>query len=147
MSALLHVFTESRPVDLVIVIGELLVLLLIAYELVARAIHKRSVAKRLNELFYAIAEGQELQATARQIAGERSPGAGEWSHAVQEWIKVTRKTLEHCSAQAVISFMHDPDLTLTHLGSIAALSEYESLVLRLNNLRCIMEHPEAYFPR
>jgi len=105
------------------------------------------VAKRLNELFYAIAEGQELQATARQITDERSPDSGEWSRAVQEWIKVTRKTLEHCSAQAVISFMHDPDLTLTHLGSIAAPSEYESLVLRLNNLRCIMEHPEAYFPR
>jgi len=41
MSTLLQVFTESRPVDLVIVIGELLVLLLIAYELVARAVHNR----------------------------------------------------------------------------------------------------------
>lgn len=147
MSTFLHVFGESRPVDVVIVLGELLVMFMIAYELVGRAMHKRSVAKRLNELFYAIAEGQELQAVARQITDEPSPRAGEWSHAVQEWIKVTRKTLERCSAQAVISFMHDPDLTLSHLGSIAAASEYEALVLRLNNLRCIMEHPEAYFPR
>ena len=147
MNTFLHVFTESRPVDVMIAVGELLVLLMIAYELFARTMHKRSVARRLNDLFYAIAEGQELQATARQLRDERSSGAGEWSDAVQEWVKVTRKTLERCSAQAVISFMHDPDLTLTHVGSLAPLSEYESLVLRLNNLRSIMEHPEAYFPR
>ena len=147
MSAFIHVFTNSRPVDLLIVAGEILVLLLIAYELASRTLYKRSLSKRLNELFYAIAEGQELQATARQIRDEHSLYAEEWSEEVKEWIKVTRKTLERCSAQAVISFMHDPDLTLTHPGSIVPVSEYQSLVLRLNNLRSIMEHPEAYFPR
>ncbi len=146
MSTFLHVFTNSRPVDLMIVVGELLVLAIIAYELISRTIYRRSLARRLNELFYAIADGQELQAEARVTADESSFDPEEWSHKVSEWIKVTRKTLERCSAQAVISFMHDPDLTLKQ-GSIAPRSEYQSLVLRLNNLRSIMEHPEAYFPR
>jgi hypothetical protein len=107
--------------------------------------HKRAVAKRLMELFYAMAEGQELQAIAPHRTDERSASSGKWRQSVQQWITQTSKMLERCSAQAAISFIHNPDLTLTHPNGIAAPSEYESLVVRLNNLRGIIEHPDAYF--
>ena len=145
MNTLPHAFTEYRPVDMVILLVEFLVLLVIVCQLVARTMHKRAVAKRLMELFYAMAEGQELQAIAPHRTDERSASSGKWRQSVQQWITQTSKMLERCSAQAAISFIHNPDLTLTHPNGIAAPSEYESLVVRLNNLRGIIEHPDAYF--
>jgi hypothetical protein len=145
MNTFPHVFTEYRPVDMVILLLEFLVLLMIVCQLVARTMHKRAIANRLMELFYAMAEGQELQAIAPHRTDERSAGSGKWRQSVQEWITQTSKMLERCSAQAAISFIHNPDLTLTHPNGIAAPSEYDSLVVRLNNLRGIIEHPDAYF--
>jgi hypothetical protein len=145
MNTLPHLFAEYRPVDMVILLVEFLVLLMIVWQMGARTLHKRTVAKRLMELFYAMAEGQELQAIAPHRTDERSASSGKWRQSVQEWITQTGKVLERCSAQAAISFIHNPDLTLTHPNGIAAPSEYESLVVRLNNLRGIIEHPDAYF--
>jgi hypothetical protein len=145
MNTFPHVFPEYRPVDMVILLVEFLVLLMIVCQLVTRTMHKRTVARRLMELFYAMAEGQELQAIAPHRTDERSATSGKWRQSVQEWITQTSKMLERCSAQAAISFIHNPDLTLTHPNGIAAPSEYESLVVRLNNLRGIIEHPDAYF--
>ena len=145
MNTLPHLFAEYRPVDMMILLLEILVLLMIAGQVGARTLHKRTVNKRLMDLFYAMAEGQELQAIAPHRTDERSASSGKWRQSVQEWITQTSKMLERCSAQAAISFIHNPDLTLTHPNGIAAPSEYESLVVRLNNLRGIIEHPDAYF--
>ena len=145
MNTLPHLFAEYRPVDMMILLLEILVLLMIVGQVGARTLHKRTVNKRLMDLFYAMAEGQELQAIAPHRTDERSASSGKWRQSVQEWITQTGKMLERSSAQAAISFIHNPDLTLTHPNGIAAPSEYESLVVRLNNLRGIIEHTDAYF--
>jgi hypothetical protein len=147
MSALFRVLAYSQPIDVAILGVEVLVLLMLAYQQFTRITHKRRLDKQLSKLFYALAEGQELQAIAPDMIDEDSASLGRWKHAVRDWVDVTRKTLEGCSGNAVISFMHNPDLRLTHSGRINPRSDYESLIARLNNLRCIMEHMDAYFPR
>ena len=144
MSALFHVLAYSQPIDVAILGVEVLVLLMLAYQQFTRITHKRRLDRQLSRLFYALAEGQELQAIAPEKINEDSASFGKWKHAVRDWVDVTRKTLEDCSGNAVISFMHNPDLSLTRFG---ARSEYELFIARLNNLRCIMEHMDAYLPR
>ncbi|HEY4054623.1 MAG TPA: hypothetical protein VGL74_12810 [Terriglobales bacterium] len=147
MSALFRVLVQSQPIDLAILGIEILLLLVLAYQQFTGIVHKRKLNKQLSKLFYALAEGQELQAIAPDTIDENSANLGKWKRAVRDWMDVTRKILEGCSGNAVISFMHDPVLTLTHTSRMSARSEYESLIARLNNLRCIMEHIDAYFPR
>jgi hypothetical protein len=146
MSALFRVLASSQPIDVAILGVECLLLFVLAYQQFIRIRHKRNLATQLSKLFYALAEGQELQAIAPDTTEEDSAGVGKWRHAVRDWVDVTRTTLEGCSGNAVISFMHNSGLKLTHSGRINARSEYESLVARLNNLRSIMEHMDAYFP-
>jgi hypothetical protein len=149
MSALFHVLARSQPIDVAILGIEVLLLLVLAYQQFTRIVRKRRLNKQLSKLFYALAEGQELQAIAPDTDSidENSANLGKWKRAVRNWIDVTRQSLEGCSGNAVISFMHDPVLTLSHVGRMSARSECESLIARLNNLRCIMEHIDAYFPR
>jgi hypothetical protein len=147
MSAFFRVLAQSQPIDVAILGIEILLLVVLAHQQFTRTIHKRKLKKQLSKLFYALAEGQELQAIAPDTIDENSASLGKWKRAVHNWIDVTRKILEGCSGNAVISFMHDPVLTLGHAGRMSARSEYESLIARLNNLRCIMEHIDAYFPR
>jgi hypothetical protein len=147
MSAFFRVLAQSQPIDLAILGIEVLLLLVLAYQQFTRIVHKRRLNKQLSKLFYALAEGQELQAIAPDTIDENSVNLGKWKRAVRNWMDVTRTILEGCSGNAVISFAHDPVLTLTHAGRMSARSEYESLIARLNNLRCIMEHIDAYFPR
>lgn len=147
MSAFFRVLAQSQPIDVAILVIEVVLLLVLAYQQFTRIVYKRRLNKQLSKLFYALAEGQELQAIAPDTIDENSANLGKWKRAVRNWMDVTRKILEGCSGNAVISFMHDPVLTLTHAGRMSARSEYESLIARLNNLRCIMEHIDAYFPR
>ena len=147
MSAFFRVLAQSQPIDLAILGIEVLLLLVLAYQQFTRIVHKRRLNKQLSKLFYALAEGQELQAIAPDTIDDNSVNLGKWKRAVRNWMDVTRTILEGCSGNAVISFAHDPVLSLTHAGRMSARSEYESLIARLNNLRCIMEHIDAYLPR
>jgi nitrogen fixation/metabolism regulation signal transduction histidine kinase len=147
MSALFRVLAYSQPIDVAILGVQVLVLLMLAYQQFTRIIHKRRLDRQLSKLFYALAEGQELQAIAPDMIDEDAASFGKWKHAVRDWMDVTRKTLESCSGNAVISFMHNPDFQLTRTDRINARTDYESLIARLNNLRCIMEHMDAYYPR
>jgi hypothetical protein len=146
VSALFRVLASSQPIDVAILGLECILLFVLAYQQFIRIRHKRRLASQLSKLFYALAEGQELQAIAPDRTEEDSACVGKWRHAVRDWVDVTRTTLEGCSGNAVISFMHNSGLKLTHSGRTNARSEYELLVARLNNLRSIMEHVDAYFP-
>jgi len=147
MSPLFRVLTYSQPIDVAILGVQVLVLLMLAYQQFSRIIHKRRLDKKLSNLFYALAEGQELKTIAPQMLEGDPASAGKWKRAVHDWVDATRKMLEGCSGNAVISFMQNPDLRVTDSDRTNALTDYNSLTTRMNNLRSIMEHIDSYFPR
>jgi hypothetical protein len=148
MNAFVHILNDARPIDIAILAIGFLILLLLIGEQISRISHRRNVNKYAAKIFYALAEGQALRAVAPNLRDEEDPDTfSKWRRAVQLWTDVTRKTLEACSANAVISFMHNSELALPGSNNKERRPEYESLIVRLNNLRCIMEHVDAYVPR
>jgi hypothetical protein len=145
MSIFQQVFAGWAPASHLVIAVISLVLLAMSWRLVARVRQKRALAKRRRNLFYAMAEGVELKVTARPTADEEPGNPGRWCHDVQQWINHTGNMLGQYSAQAAISFRYSPDLPEAHPGVIpGSCVHYESLVLRLNSLRNIIEHPEVY---
>jgi hypothetical protein len=147
MSALFRVLAHSQTIDLAILGVQVLVLLMLAYQQFSRISHKRKLDKKLSILFYALADGQELKALAPDLLDGDAASIGKWKRAVHDWVDATRKMLEGCSGNAVISFMQNPDLRVTDSDRTNALTDYNSLTTRMNNLRSIMEHIDSYFPR
>jgi hypothetical protein len=136
---------QSAPADMLILAGVSILLLAIIWQVGARLVRKRSIAKRQRNLFYAMAEGVELKVTALRTTGEECCNSGKWCRDVQQWINHTGTMLGQYSAQAAISFRYSPDSAGTHPNrSSGSSDEYETLLLRLNSLRSIIEHPEAY---
>jgi predicted signal transduction protein with EAL and GGDEF domain len=147
MSVLFRGLAYSQPIDIAILGVQVLVLLMLAYQQFSRLNHKRRLDKKLSTLFYALAEGQELKVIAPDMLEGDPASVGKWKRAVHDWVDVTRKALEGCSGNAVISFMQNPERRLSDSEGINALTDYDSLTARVNNLRGIMEHIDAYFPR
>ena len=128
-------FSDSTAYAISMWLMELLVLLLIAYEVVAAICRHRVVKRRLNTLFKSMEKGHKLE--------EDVPHPGWPSDRISTWIQETQALLKSYSAQAEIAFLHDPHVIPPNYP--LPVREYHLLVTRLNNLRAIMENPEVYF--
>jgi hypothetical protein len=138
-------FGASTPADRLILTFVSILLFAVSWQTVAHIMHKLSVAKRKRDLFYAMAEGVELKVTAHPTVGEEFGNTGRWCRDVQQWVHHTGTMLGKYSAQAAISFRYSPDPVETSpSGGAETCAHYETLVLRLNSLRSIIEHPDVY---
>jgi hypothetical protein len=148
-----HMLEGTRPIDLWMLAIELLVLLLIAYEVGIGVVRSREDKKRAGlvcvrseKIREIITRGQELQREAPR-SGTAPMEAATWIDAEREWHKGTKALLESYSPQAAVALMHDTSGEAPPWwDSIAtgARNEYATLICSLNNLRDILERPNVY---
>jgi hypothetical protein len=139
-------FDGVKPFDWLMLVVEILVLLLIAYEVGTTVLHRLQTKRRLASLFALMHRGQELQTTVPG-SGTTDDQAVAWKSSVEAWANDTHKILATYSPQASARFLHNPVVSRGIYRGIAqnAQGYYESLMMRLENLRAIMEKPEVYF--
>jgi hypothetical protein len=139
----------TRPIDLWMLVIELLVLLLIAYEVVVGVWSKVRTSRRVATIFRYMAQGQNLQANAPPAGTTDISIPTAWVESVKEWIQQTHNALTQYSPQAAASFIHDSGGASVQYNSVSGHSQardwYRVLILRINNLRSIMEKPNVYF--
>jgi len=143
-------FDEVRPFDWVMLAVEILVLLLIAYEVGIGLWRNRKTRNYLSALHGQMRKGLDLQTTAPSVGMGETDAVRAWLRAVPGWVEETNTLLSGYSAQASASFLHKPHgeqagrendyRGIYHYGRL----QYAELVERLNNLRTIMEKPDVY---
>jgi hypothetical protein len=148
--AIMRLFEGARPIDRTVLVVDLLVLLVIVIEYGHSLLRERKKGqrelqrrRRLEFVRQAMSNGQELQRKAPYVHAPNLDVA-EWKHSVNSWVQNTQTLLRSYSAQAEASFLHDPHSIPANYPTLAT-HEYHLLVIRLNNLRGIMEKPEVYF--
>ena len=88
-----RIFSDSRPVDLLMLVIELLVLLLIAADLIAGVLHWHNKRSATARILVFLAEGQRLQDTPpRSQASDEEAKA--WVEEVKNWILAVQSFLE-----------------------------------------------------
>ena len=135
---------------------ELLVVLMIAYEIRHTVLEKRAVRKRAvqvreksDQILGQISKGQTLKKTApkKESYEQDYERVVEWVAAVESWITDTNRMLIGFSQRAATTFLDDAlartdaSIPVDH----KARDCYITLSHRLSNLRSIMERPEVYF--
>ena len=134
---------SGRADNLILVVVSAM-LLTIVWQAIGRLEHRRALSKWQRDLFYAMAEGLELEVTARPKITDAVALSVKWKRDVQLWIVQTGTMLERHSAQAGISFRYANDPAPVLVNGPPGPAEYKTLVVRLRNLREIIEHPDAY---
>ena len=158
-------FSEVRPFDWLMLIIEVLVLLLILYEVIANAVHaykgrKRELALSLivTSLTEFMEKGRNLQLGTPDPSMSSPDEVSTWIDSVKLWAKDTNDFITRHSLRATVSFaliegtgvMANPQVVYTESGYSFPIEgpqreSYQRLVVQLNNLRSIIEKPEAYF--
>jgi hypothetical protein len=146
-------FGDIRPVDWIIIVIEVLVLALIAYEVVHDIAHRWKIRRRVKFVVGLIFEGVDLQQSLFKLQQSTTDGVvpadtiAAWTEAVNNWTQKTIDRLQRYSVQAGYSFAHivsKPSSVYT--GVPKGTSDiYGDLAWRINALRKIMENPDAYF--
>lgn len=143
-----RLFVDTRPVDIFMLVVELLVLLIIGIEggisLVGWCKRRGKVAK-VNEFMI---RGQSIQSKAP--VGQASPQIlADWTNLADVWEKETNSYLSKHSAQAAATFLQDVSGAMMSFSynrvTPSIRVEFERLSTRLINLRSIMEKPAIYF--
>jgi hypothetical protein len=146
---MLHMFIEgARPIDWAILIVDFLVLAVIVWLDAPERFHKKQVRKRLLLVQRIMLDGHALRNSVYG-ANTNTETASEWTHSVQTWIDTSHQSLANVSMQAALSFMHRnvaPDVSwggVTHRQDVS--KQFQELLVRLDNLRNIMEKADVYF--
>jgi hypothetical protein len=140
-------FGGVKPFDWLMLIVEILVLALIAFEIFHSIWHRRKIVRLLSRAFYFVQMGQKLQV---MIGPEwNGPPLGpEWIKSVKAWNQETLNFLEACSPQARESFLIN-NVEAHREQSLKVPPEaqwwYRTMLNRLDNLQRIAENPDVYF--
>ncbi len=143
LDTLRRLFSDVRPFEYLMLGVEVLVLLLIAYEVGSGIWHRFRRNRRSRRVHEFFSQGQMLQSG--------TPGdpalVSQWLRQVEKWIIDTNGLLVRYSSQASASFLHNSGRAGMHYGGVAQDAQYgfAELQERLNNLRAIMERPDVYF--
>jgi len=138
----------TRPIDWVMFVIELLVLALIAYE-VGDGIYRKWRTRRFSSaVLQLMTQGQIIQRDAPTAGTVDEATSAAWVESAKTWMGQAYDSLTAYSAQAAAAFIHDGGGFSVNYGGITGLAQarnwYATLLSRLNNLRRIMENPEAY---
>jgi hypothetical protein len=141
-----HMFGDSRPIDIAMLVIEVLVLALIAVEGIVNLVRwrsRRSITLRLRSF---LAEGQKL------LDNPPPPQALEqearvWEADVQDWTKAVHSFLDEKAKSAVTVFDHAPLGSQELFTHVSRRIEHPHLKLggQLQTLLSIMEKPDVYF--
>lgn len=140
-----HMSEATRPIDWWMRTIELLVLVVIAGEALLALRRWYDKRKKDAQILVLIARGQELEGCP--------PGHTElarvdgWVQLVETWIAQTDNFLKTCSPQASAEFLSNVGRLTVSYPMIAPGAEpwYKMLLLRLSNLKNIMEKPDTYY--
>ena|SRR5437868_1250173 len=166
-------FGSPQPIEWWLLGADLAIVALIIWLDVPERLHKLKVQRCVADLGEFMDKGQKLMSTVpRPVSGGAGPSSrstsnlpsysgnvSAWRTAVEEWITETNHFLTSKSPRAAAAFMlisvtgvvANPQIVYTESGESFPISEdtlresYQRLVVRLDNLRSIMEKPEAYF--
>lgn len=140
-----RIFSDTRPVDILMLVIELLVLLLIAGEVIVAVLHWRNKRSATARILVFLADGQRLHDTPphRQATEEE---ANAWIGEVKNWMRAVQSFLTNQSKSAVVVFDHHSIGQRYSLRvSLHAENWFYELDARLKTLRSIMEKPDVYF--
>jgi hypothetical protein len=140
-------FQGTRPIDILMLVVEVLVVLLIFGEMAVHANRYLRHRRRSRKLLIQLLEGQKLQAEPPGTSAD-SPLVVPWRTATKEWADETNALLLKYSQAASAAFLHDvggadASFGFGHVNS-SAQPDYIRLQGRLNNLRSILENPDVY---
>jgi hypothetical protein len=139
-------FGDVRPFDWLMLAIEILVLLLIFYEVAVGFRQKRTIKRRFKTLLILISDGQALEDIAPLQQADVAV-VTKWKNDVLEWDNRANKTLASFSKQAVAAYVHDSvDAGVRYRGVAQDAHQVRvGLKSRLDNLKSIMEKPDVYF--
>ncbi len=149
-------FEGVRSFDWLMLWVEVLVVLLILFEILRPMLAERKMRKRVSKVYDFVSRGQMLEHTTpmdggmildQQVKANRS-AAVDWRTEVQSWIMDTNKFLKTCSPQASAKFLDDSRMshfsdTTVRFGQ-ETRAQYEVLNCRMSNLQEIMQTPTVY---
>jgi hypothetical protein len=150
-----HMFEGVRPFDWLMLIVEVLVLGLIAFEIVreewrhrAERKQQRIIGERSESLRQLLSKGQELQRNA-PASGESTTDIAQdiaqWSRLIDTWHQEVATLLASYSSRAAMAFNHGVPKGSTYMGiAVAANRRFGFLLSRLENLQGILENPQIY---
>ncbi len=136
---------DTRPIDLWMLAIELLVLVVIAGEAALSLRSWYDKRKKRGQILALMSKGQAL---------ERCPPGhielhrvNEWVQQVDAWITQTDNFLKTCSPQASAEFQSNIGMPTVMYPAMAPGAEpwYKTILVRLANLRNIMEKPDTYY--
>ena len=143
-----HLFYDTRPIDIWMLVVELLVLLIIGIEgglTLFGWLKRRDKVAKVSEL---MVQGQHIQSKAP--VGAASPETIQaWVRLAEGWEQETSTYLRAHSARATATFLQDVSQAMMSVGynrvNPDARVQFERFSTRLINLRSIMEKSEIYF--
>jgi hypothetical protein len=145
LDTLRRMFGDVRPIDWAMLVVELLVLLLVAYEVIEK-LWKQGKEKRMTKAIVRYRDaGQALRTNVP------APQADEqflvaWQQRVTAWTQESYDGIGRYSAHAASCFLYPPSrMASQHIGVHAGAQDYLSITLqRLEVLRGIVENASAY---
>jgi hypothetical protein len=154
VDAIYRLFEGSRPIDWLILGVDGLVLFVIVLFEAPEWWHKRSVAKKTKSLIPLLEAGRHLQFSIPYQHQEISPELSEWADTAKSWWEDAESVLANMSPKAAVAFSHinfapadrtamdrsgRPYHVSGYIGDI-----YQTLQMKLNNLKNVIENPETY---
>ena len=144
-----RIFQGTRPIDYVMLIVEVFVLLIIALEGIAHAVHRLRVRRRVKRLRPFQATGLALQDEFRlrfRSSNDATGEAVEWIDRIDKWTAATSEHIKRYSLEATAAFLRDSGGVIMKYGNQNSIfATYERLESRLNNLHGIIETADLYF--
>lgn len=138
----------ARLIDWAILIVDFLVLAVILWLDAPERFHRRKVRKRLVVVQKMMLDGHSLRNSVAD-ANKNDETASRWIQSVQTWIDTSYKTLADTSMQAALAFIHRNVIPDIYFGGVTnrqdVSRQFQELLLRLENLRNIMEKADVYF--
>ena len=150
-----RLFSDARPIDILILVVDFLVLAVILYFEGGEKLHKRKMRRQVLALASFMERGRKLQASTPDPV-VASDAIDEWIEQVKLWGSETQDFLSSRSMRASSAFTHIVNVTavdrevrssdgrMFHVAGYFG-DAYQLLQLKLDNLHKIMVNPEAYF--
>jgi hypothetical protein len=138
-----RLFGDTRPIDWLMLIVEVLVLILIAYEVAKPMIRRFRVRRRIAVVLGCVSEGMQLKQEASRLT---VPDLDRWKDSIQTWSNTAFEKVNRMSPQAGDRFANVTSLRASsYLGIIPEAQDiYALLIYRLEVLRAIAGEPDVY---
>jgi hypothetical protein len=151
-NTIVHMFEGVRPFDRLMLGIEVLVVLLIAWEIFRGESSRRQenkrrllLSERMNAVQVLLARGGEIRRTAPSSSGDPNDVIP-WVQSLEEWDTSAQAVLGSFSPQAAAAFTAGIPKGMSFPGLAAgAQNYYGMLLLRLDNLQKLMEKSDVYF--